>query len=243
MRTPVPLIRASPATETSTRSHQDPRGTVSRPLTMVALSWASSQVTLAWDGMSTAACSANCPAESASPTYTARRPPATCHCWSAADQNWNWRRGTSTLTHRDSPGASVTRANCDSCRTANCTPAGGWLGAPRYTCGTAAPVVGPVLRDLSIGYTAGVGAFVIAELIAGPVNLPWWLGIIGGLAVCGLIGFVQGSLVTRLNLPSFIVTLAGYLGLLGVMLELAQIDKTAVGASSRSIRAARSTSS
>jgi D-xylose transport system permease protein len=86
-----------------------------------------------------------------------------------------------------------------------------------------------VLRDLSIGYTAGVGAFVIAELIAGPVNLPWWLGIIGGLAVCGLIGFVQGSLVTRLNLPSFIVTLAGYLGLLGVMLELAQIDKTAVG--------------
>ena len=83
--------------------------------------------------------------------------------------------------------------------------------------------------DLSIGYTAGVGAFVIAELIASPVNLPWWLGVIGGLAVCGLIGFVQGSLVTRLNLPSFIVTLAGYLGLLGVMLELAQIDKTAVG--------------
>ena len=83
--------------------------------------------------------------------------------------------------------------------------------------------------DLSIGYTAGVGAFVIAELIADPVNLPWWLGIIGGLAVCGVIGFVQGSLVSRLNLPSFIVTLAGYLGFLGVMLELAQIDKTAVG--------------
>jgi D-xylose transport system permease protein len=83
--------------------------------------------------------------------------------------------------------------------------------------------------DLSIGYTAGVGAFVIAELIAEPVNLPWWLGIIGGLAVCGFIGFIQGTLVSRLNLPSFIVTLAGYLGLLGVMLELAQIDKTAVG--------------
>ncbi len=139
-----------PATETSTRSHQDPRGTVSRPLTMVALSWASSQVTLSWDGMSTAACSANRPAESASPTYTARRPPATSHCWSAADQYWNWRRGTSTLTHRDSPGASVTRANCDSCRTANCTPAGAWLGAPRYSCGTAAPLAGPVLRTLKL---------------------------------------------------------------------------------------------
>jgi D-xylose transport system permease protein len=83
--------------------------------------------------------------------------------------------------------------------------------------------------DLAIGYTAAVGAFVIAELIAAPVNLPWWLGIIGGLAACGVLGYAQGWLITRLNLPSFIVTLAGYLGFLGLMLELAQIDKTAVG--------------
>jgi D-xylose transport system permease protein len=83
--------------------------------------------------------------------------------------------------------------------------------------------------DLSIGYTAGVGAFVIAELAATPVSLPWWVGIIGGLAACGLLGFVQGSLITRLGLPSFIVTLGGYLGFLGLMLELANVDKTAVG--------------
>ncbi len=83
--------------------------------------------------------------------------------------------------------------------------------------------------DLSIGYTAGVGAFVIAELIASPVNFPWWLGIIGGLGACALLGFVQGTLIARLGLPSFIVTLGGYLGFLGLMLELAQIDKTAVG--------------
>jgi D-xylose transport system permease protein len=83
--------------------------------------------------------------------------------------------------------------------------------------------------DLSIGYTAGVGAFVIAELIAAPVNLPWWLGIIGGLAACGVLGYGQGWLITRLNLPSFIVTLGGYLGFLGIMLELANVDKTAVG--------------
>jgi D-xylose transport system permease protein len=83
--------------------------------------------------------------------------------------------------------------------------------------------------DLSVGYVAGVGAFVIAELIAPPVGLPWWLGIIGGLLVCAFIGFVQGSLITRLGLPSFIVTLGGYLGFTGVMLELANIDKTAVG--------------
>jgi D-xylose transport system permease protein len=83
--------------------------------------------------------------------------------------------------------------------------------------------------DLSVGYVAGVGAFVIAELIAPPVGLPWWLGITGGLLVCAFIGFLQGSLITRLGLPSFIVTLGGYLGFLGVMLELANIDKTAVG--------------
>jgi D-xylose transport system permease protein len=83
--------------------------------------------------------------------------------------------------------------------------------------------------DLSVGYVAGVGGFVIAELIAPPVGFPWWLGIIGGLLVCAFLGFVQGSLITRLGLPSIIVTLGGYLGFLGVMLELANIDKTAVG--------------
>jgi D-xylose transport system permease protein len=83
--------------------------------------------------------------------------------------------------------------------------------------------------DLSVGYVAGVAAFVIAELIAAPVGLPWWLGIIGGLVVCAFMGWVQGTLITRLGLPSFIVTLGGLLGFEGVMLEIANIDKTAVG--------------
>jgi D-xylose transport system permease protein len=83
--------------------------------------------------------------------------------------------------------------------------------------------------DLSVGYTAAVGAFVIAELIGPPVGFPWWLGIIGGLAVTSGIGAIQGTLITRLSLPSFIVTLGGLLGLEGVMLELANVDKSAVG--------------
>jgi D-xylose transport system permease protein len=83
--------------------------------------------------------------------------------------------------------------------------------------------------DLSIGYGAAIGAFVIAELIAPPVNFPWWLGIICGLAATSLLGFVQGSLITRLGLPSFVVTLGGYIGFQGVMLEVANADKTAVG--------------
>jgi D-xylose transport system permease protein len=83
--------------------------------------------------------------------------------------------------------------------------------------------------DLSVGYTAAVGAFVIAELIAPPVNFPWWLGILGGLTVTSAIGLLQGTLITRLGLPSFVVTLGGLLGFQGVMLELANVDKTAVG--------------
>ena len=47
--------------------------------------------------------------------------------------------------------------------------------------------------------------------------------------VCAAIGGLQGTLITRLGLPSFIVTLGGLLGFEGVMLELANIDKTAVG--------------
>jgi D-xylose transport system permease protein len=83
--------------------------------------------------------------------------------------------------------------------------------------------------DLSVGFVAAVGGFVIAELIAAPVNFPWWLGIAGGLVVTSAIGLLQGSLITRLSLPSFVVTLGGLLGFEGVMLELANVDKTAVG--------------
>lgn len=83
--------------------------------------------------------------------------------------------------------------------------------------------------DLSVGYTAAVGGFTIAELVAPPINAPWWAGILGGLAVTSCIGLLQGTLVARLKLPSFIVTLAGSLAFEGVMLELSSIDKTAVG--------------
>lgn len=83
--------------------------------------------------------------------------------------------------------------------------------------------------DLSIGYGVGVGGFVIAELVAPPVNFPWWLGIIGGMVAMGSFGLLQGMLITQLGLPSFIVTLGGQFALLGIMLELANVDKTAVG--------------
>jgi D-xylose transport system permease protein len=83
--------------------------------------------------------------------------------------------------------------------------------------------------DLSLGYGAGVGAFIIAELIADPVNLPWWLGIICGLLAMAVLGGFQGALIAWLNLPSFVVTLGGQLGFLGLMEVIANADSSAVG--------------
>ena len=83
--------------------------------------------------------------------------------------------------------------------------------------------------DLSVGYVLGIGGFVVAELIASPVNLPWWLAILCGLAATGAIGYLQGTLITRLRVPSFVVTLAGLLVWEGVVIELANIDSSAVG--------------
>jgi D-xylose transport system permease protein len=75
--------------------------------------------------------------------------------------------------------------------------------------------------DLSVGYVAGVGAVVTVALASPAHNFPWWLAVLGGLAVTAAIGAFQGTLITRLRLPSFVVTLAGLLGLQGVLIFLA----------------------
>jgi D-xylose transport system permease protein len=51
-------------------------------------------------------------------------------------------------------------------------------------------------------------------------NWPWFAAILAGLAVCVLFGIIQGTLITRLRLPSFIVTLAGYLTANGLFLMI-----------------------
>jgi D-xylose transport system permease protein len=83
--------------------------------------------------------------------------------------------------------------------------------------------------DLSIGFNAGVGAAVTAELAAPPHNANWFIAVLAGVAVCAFFGGLQGLLVTQLRLPAFIVTLSGYLGLQGVSLYLFNHDKHAVG--------------
>ena len=71
--------------------------------------------------------------------------------------------------------------------------------------------------DLSIGYVAAIGGIVTANLVQPTPNWPWWAAILAGLAVCAAIGGLQGLLITRLRIPAFIVTLAGYLIWFGVM--------------------------
>jgi D-xylose transport system permease protein len=72
--------------------------------------------------------------------------------------------------------------------------------------------------DLSIGYVAGISGVVMAELLKEGTDWPWPLAILAALAVTAVIGTFHGTLITRLGLPSFVVTLAGLLGWQGVML-------------------------
>jgi D-xylose transport system permease protein len=83
--------------------------------------------------------------------------------------------------------------------------------------------------DLSIGFVAGIGATITCELAAPPHNVAWWLASLAGLAATALIGAVQGTLITRLGLPSFVVTLGGLLGFEGLLLFLFDADKNSIG--------------
>ena len=73
--------------------------------------------------------------------------------------------------------------------------------------------------DLSIGYVGACGAAITVQLVQ-PVttNWPCWAAIVAGLAFCLVFGAIQGTLITKLRLPSFIVTLAGLLIGNGLML-------------------------
>jgi D-xylose transport system permease protein len=71
--------------------------------------------------------------------------------------------------------------------------------------------------DLSVGLVMGLGSVVVAELVQPTgANWPWWAAIIVTLIACGAFGAIQGTLVARLKMPSFIVTLGGLLILEGV---------------------------
>jgi D-xylose transport system permease protein len=79
--------------------------------------------------------------------------------------------------------------------------------------------------DLSVGYVAGVGATITA-IMSTTHGLPWWVAILAGIAATSAIGAVWGALVIVFRLPSFVVTLAGLLGMEGVLLYLVNSNGT-----------------
>ena len=73
--------------------------------------------------------------------------------------------------------------------------------------------------DLSAGFTGGVAAAIVGKLM-NDQDLNWVLALICGLLAGATIGLVIGLIVSRLGVPSFVVTLAFFLALQGVLLLL-----------------------
>ena len=74
--------------------------------------------------------------------------------------------------------------------------------------------------DLSAGYASGVCGAVLVILITNH-GYSWWLALLISIVVGALLGYAIGTLVSRLGIPSFVVTLASFLGFQGLLLLLA----------------------
>ncbi|MBA3740213.1 MAG: ABC transporter permease [Chloroflexi bacterium] len=84
--------------------------------------------------------------------------------------------------------------------------------------------------DLSVGSVVGAAGMVVAISI-GIVGLPVWLSVILAFAFALVIGFINGYLVVRTRLPSFIVTLGMLFILRGLTIGItrALTGRTQVG--------------
>jgi D-xylose transport system permease protein len=73
--------------------------------------------------------------------------------------------------------------------------------------------------DLSAGVAGGVSACAMGLTIVNH-GWPWWAAILAGIASGAVIGVAIGLLCAKLGIPSFVVTLAFFLGLQGFTLKL-----------------------
>ena len=78
--------------------------------------------------------------------------------------------------------------------------------------------------DLSVGTCAALGSVVSALL--SPYGL--WVGLLGGMGAGAAIGFLNGLAITRLNIPTFISSLAAMLAAQGTALLLAHNQSVSV---------------
>ncbi|MFC5666770.1 sugar ABC transporter permease [Kitasatospora misakiensis] len=73
--------------------------------------------------------------------------------------------------------------------------------------------------DLSAGYASGVCAAVLAILLTNH-GWPWYAAVAAAMLTGAVIGLLIGTLVAKVGIPSFVVTLAAFLGFQGVVLIL-----------------------
>ncbi|GAA1221477.1 sugar ABC transporter permease [Rhodoglobus aureus] len=71
--------------------------------------------------------------------------------------------------------------------------------------------------DLSVGSLSGLAAAILAVTFT-QLNWPLPFAILAALAAGALFGWFYGFLLTRFGVPSFVITLAGLLGVLGLQL-------------------------
>jgi D-xylose transport system permease protein len=82
--------------------------------------------------------------------------------------------------------------------------------------------------DLSVAFVSAVGGVVMTLLVRpDDPGWPWWAAIAFALLCTTAIGFLQAIVITKAGVPSFVVTLAGFLIWSGVVLILTTQYSTA----------------
>jgi D-xylose transport system permease protein len=75
--------------------------------------------------------------------------------------------------------------------------------------------------DLSVGAVALIGGVIAFKLVQRPgPDWPWLAAVLAALVCCGVIGALQGALTALLKIPSFVVTLGGFLLFSGILIVI-----------------------
>lgn len=103
--------------------------------------------------------------------------------------------------------------------------AASWLNVASELAIVALPVGALMIAgelDLSVGSVLAASSVTLA-IVSGYWHAPDIVGIIAALAVGAATGLINGIIVARTNVPSFVVTLATQFGLAGLTLGLARL--------------------
>ncbi|MEO7373715.1 MAG: sugar ABC transporter permease [Terrimesophilobacter sp.] len=71
--------------------------------------------------------------------------------------------------------------------------------------------------DLSVGSISGVASAILAVCFI-HLNWPLWIGVGLGILAGAVIGWIYGLIYARFGVPTFVITLAGLMGVLGLQL-------------------------